>query len=161
MVNRWEQRFEAHPARTGMWLVTGVIIFVLVIMAVLWGLGVLTSPVRGSGDAYTQKNSAGNWVAAQKQFQSDANTFNTRKVQIADASRTFKAWQSGPHPTDGVAAYTDAEHGRNLETTLTGLTTSCQNIAANYNTDSRAYLSQQFKDVDLPDHLDPAACSAP
>lgn len=161
MADRWEQRFEARPARTGMWLVIGTIIFVLVILAGLWGLGVLTSPVRGSGDAYTQKNSAGNWIAAQKQFQSDAKTFDVRKVQIADASKALKAWQAGPHPVDGVAAYNDGEHGQNLETTLTGLTTGCQNLAANYNTNSRAYLSQQFKDADLPDQLDPTACSAP
>jgi hypothetical protein len=159
MTDRWEHRFDTKPARTGMWVITGVIVFVVAVGGVLWGLGVITSPVRGAGDAYAQKNSAGNWITAQKQFQSDAKTFQVRLVQIADASKAVKAWQTGAHPTDGIAAYTDGETGNNLRTTLTGLTTGCQNIAATYNTDSHAYLSQQFKDADLPDQLDPTACS--
>lgn len=141
-------------------VLVAVVMFVLLILVGLWGLGVLTSPVRGAGDAYAQKNSAGNWVYAQKQFQSEAKTFDTRKVQITDANRALVAWRAGPHPADGMAVYTDAEHGRNLETTLTGLTTGCQNIAAEYNTDSHAYLSRQFKDADLPERLDPNACTS-
>lgn len=160
MVDQWKHRFETRPGRTGMRVVIVITLFILFVIAGVWVLYVVTAPIRGTGDAYAQRSSAGNWITAQKQFQSDVKTFEARKVQIADASRALTAWRAGPHPADGIAAYTDAEHGRNLEVTLTGLTTGCQNIAAGYNTDSRAYLSQQFKDADLPDQLDPAACTA-
>lgn len=41
---------------------------------------------------------------------------------------------------------------------LTGLTQQCQNVVTQYNTDSQSYLTQDFKDANLPEKLDPAAC---
>lgn len=159
MVDRWETRFETHPARTSMRLIVGIVVFVMLIGAGIWGVTVLTSSVRGAGNAYQQQQSAGNWIQAQKGFERDFKTYLTYRVQIADAQHALTAWQSGPHPADGIAAYTDGQHGQNLQTTLTGLQQQCQNTVTGYNTDSKSYLTQQFKDYGLPDQLDPTACS--
>jgi hypothetical protein len=159
MVNRWERRFETKPARTSMWVLSGGIAFVLLIVALLWGLGVLSSPVRGAGDAYAQKNGAGNFISAQRGFVADNNEYKATKLKIIDARRVVAEDKTSPVPADGLAAY---EHERQLTSdsaTVQQLTQHCQDVAADYNTRAGSYLSQDFLGVDLPVQLDPAACS--
>lgn len=159
MADRWATRLEAKPGRTTMWIICGVIAFVLVISAALWALTVAASPIKGTGDAYAQKNGADNWVQAQTQFHNRDNTFRMYLGQIVDAKKAQVAWQTGPHPTDGIAAFTDGQTGQQLGQVVIGLTQQCQKTATDYNTASQGYLSRDFKDAGLPYQLDPAACS--
>lgn len=160
MVDRWESRFEARPARTGMWVVVGIIAFVLVIGSVLWGLGVLSSPVRGAGDAYAQKNGAGNFISAQRGFVADDNEYKATKLKIIDAAKIVADDKTAVAPTDGLAAYQFQRQVTDDKTTVQQLTQHCQDVAADYNTRAGSYLSQDFLGANLPIQLDAAGCSA-
>ena len=159
MVDRWERRFETKPARTGMWAISGGIVFVLLIIALLWGLGVIASPVRGAGDAYSQKNGAGNFISAQRGFVADNNEYKATKLKIIDARKVVAEDKASPLPTDGLAAYEHEQRVTSDSATVQQLTQHCQDVAADYNTRAGSYLSQDFLGADLPVQLDPAACS--
>jgi hypothetical protein len=159
MVDRWERRFETKPARTGMWVILGGVVFVLFIVALLWGLGVIASPVRGAGNAYSQKNGAGNFISAQHGFVADDNEYKTTKLKIIDARRVVAEDKASPLPTDGLAAYEHEQRVTADSATVQQLTQHCQDVAVDYNTRAGSYLSQDFLGVNLPTQLDPAACS--
>lgn len=161
MVDRWENRLENKPARTGLWIVTGLIAFVLVVIAVIWALKVFTSPVRGAGDAYAEKNGAGNFIAQQHSFIATNEDYKSTLVKIVNAREMVKAEQAGPRPTDSLAAYEAQRQLSTDQATVMQLIQHCQDDATNYNTASQAYLSEDFRNANLPYRLDPATCAAP
>lgn len=158
----WEQEFDSRPVLVAkkIWFWTvGILLFTgLAVTAVLWGLGVWTAPWKGKGDAYQEKYSSGNWVAAQKRFLQLNNDFEAYKIKVADAKQNLADVRAQYPSSNGTPYDPGAEQVANARATLQGLTQQCQTVASDYNTDSKAYLSQEFKDAGLPDKLDPAAC---
>jgi hypothetical protein len=168
----WERRgdeFDKRPVRTAAKWAAVVIAFVGVIAVALWGFGVFTSPIKGQGDAYQQKNSAQNWVNAQAQFHQDYESILAFDKKITDARRDLTDFEA-KHPQIGNGTPFDpaAEQDSNLYRTLVGLTQQCQDTAAAYNARAQSYLSQDFRDASLPERIsdnnckpDPAASTTP
>lgn len=155
----WEDRFEERPVRTSIQLVLGLLAGGAVIGLLVWGAIVFFSGVKGQGDSVVKKNSSDNFISAQAGFVRDNEEFQADLVKIRDAAKQVKDFEAA-HPTGNGTPYDpNAEQAQNLRTTLTGSTQSCQSIAADYNARSQSYLSQDFKDANLPDRLDPAQCS--
>lgn len=156
----WEDRFEERPVRTLIQLVLGLLAGGAVIGLLVWGAIVFFSGVKGQGDSVVKKNSSDNFISAQAGFVRDNEEFKTDLLKIKDAKQTLTAFEA-VHPTNNGTLYDpNAEQDQNLRTTLTGLTQSCQGIAADYNTQSQLFLSQDFKNAGLPERLDPAQCAA-
>jgi hypothetical protein len=154
----WAEEAESRPVATSLKVWFGVIALVVVTFVALWGTGVLTSWFKGKGDAYQQKNSSSNWVNAQRGFHDLDNKFETYKTQVEDAKAALAEVQKQYPTSNGTPYDPGAQQVANARTTLTGLTQQCQNVVTQYNTDSQSYMTQDFKDAQLPEKLDPAAC---
>lgn len=161
MVDHWEDRFMRRPGWTAMWLTGGIIAFFLVVGGVLWATGVILSPVKGAGEAYAEKNGAGNFIEAQHAFQAENQDFEATLAKIKDARDVVAKDQTAINPAaDPIAQWQVQQRVTSDAAILTELTQGCQNTAAKYNTDANSYLTASFRDAGLPDHLDPATCSA-
>jgi hypothetical protein len=158
--NSWEKGFDKRPVRTTLRLWAVLIAAILVTAAIVWGVTVVVSGIKGQGDSVIHKNSSDNFISAQAGFIRDNEEFNTDLVKIRDAAKQVKDYDAA-HPTSNGTPYDpNAEYDHDLRTTLTGLTQTCQNTAADYNTRSSSYLTEDFKDAGLPLKLDPAQCSS-
>lgn len=145
----WEDRlddFEAKPTRTtAKWTVRGWLIVVLVIVlaavitAVLWGLRVATSDVKGQGDAEIIKNDARNRIRAQEGFE---KLF--ADIQVADRNLTTTARVLRAKPTGDLK----------LETELLGQKHYCAGLVAEYDAKARSFTQQDFRAADLPQKID-------
>lgn len=156
----WETRMERRPVRTLVQLGFGILAGCAVLGVAVWGAVVLFSGVQGQGDSVVKKNSSDNFISAQAGFVRDNEEFQTDLGKIKDAKQQLVDFEHA-HPNLGNGTPYDplSDQDSNLRTTLTGSVQTCQNIAADYNTRSKSYLSQDFKDAGLPDRLDPAQCS--
>jgi len=161
-MNKWETGMEQRPARTLATIVVGVIVFVGVILLVLWGVGVIFSPVKGAGDSYSRKNSADNFISAQAQFQDDFAQLGQFKANIKAKADEITTWEKA-HPNAGQSGGYDqaAEHDAQLHSDLSGLTQQCNALVSDYNAAASKYLSEDFRTADLPFALDRADCVAP
>lgn len=112
----------------------GIVAVILAAGALVWSLNVGTSEVRGEGDALREKNSAENWVNAQREF-------NIRHQDILSTDRKI---------TDAKAAWDAAPQDAVLRTNYNGLVNYCNDAVAAYNALSRSYLAEDFRDADLP-----------
>lgn len=159
--NSWEKGFDKRPVRTGLRLTLAIVGCVLLVGAIVWGVTVVVSGIKGQGDSIITKNSSDNFISAQAGFVRDSQEFQTDLVKIKDAKKTLDSFEAA-HPSMGNGGLYDpnAEQDQNLRTTLTGLTQTCQSTAADYNTRSGSYLSQDFKNANLPGTLDAAQCSS-
>jgi hypothetical protein len=119
-------------------------IFTLVGIAILsWGgyaLSVAMSGPKGVGDGIKQKNSASNWIAAQKEFVQ-------RFEEIKSLDKKIGLYQ---------AALKNDPKNTILQTNVTGVTSSCMSAVADYNADSKSYLMEEFKSSDLPYQINDA-----
>jgi hypothetical protein len=159
MVDRWERNLERRPMSTGGFWALCVVAIVLIIVSFVWALHVLTSPVRGAGDAYAEKNGAGNFIAQQHYFFATHEDYKATIQKITDARNTVKTEQTAQRPADGLAAYEAQRQLTADQATVQQLTQHCQDDAAGYNTAAQAYLSEDFRGAGLPYRLDPAVCS--
>lgn len=158
--NSWEKGFDKRPVRTGLRFTLAVVGCVLLVSAIVWGVTVVVSGIKGQGDSVKTKNSSDNFLSAQAGFVRDNEEFTADLLKIRDAKQAVASFEA-THPTSNGTLYDpNAEQDQNLHTTLTGLTQSCQSVAADYNTRSQSYLSQDFKNAALSERLDPAQCSA-
>lgn len=155
----WAESFEDHPVATSVKGVVIVIAVMLVLGAGVWGLGVAFSWWKGQGDGYQQKNSAQNWIAAQRAFHQEYNDVQAYGQKITLAKQQLDAFQKA-HPQVGNGTPYDplAQQEGNLQTTLTGLQQQCMNTVAQYNTDAKAYLTEDWRDASLPSQLEPGMC---
>lgn len=117
----------------------GIVAVILAVGAVVWALSVGTSGVKGEGNALREKNSAENWVEAQREF-------NIRYQDILSTDRKI---------TDAKAARDADPQNAVLQTNYNGLVNYCSDAAASYNALSRSYLAEDFRDADLPAMIDP------
>lgn len=122
--------------RTGVWVIA-VLLFVSVIGVAVWGFGVLTSDVKGRGDAVVKKNSATNRISAQERFEDLYAEIVAADAKIGPARQAYKM---NPSPVN--------------QTNLTGLTNYCLDVVADYNAEARKYTSEDFRSTDLPAQID-------
>lgn len=116
------------------WVVI-IVALVLVLSGVgLWVIHVVTSPIKGEGDAYINKNSAKNWVKAQAQFEQDYADIKATDTKIVNA---YELWQQN-------------QADKTAQQTYTGLQSYCLSLVADYNSAARSYLSEDFRSSDLP-----------
>lgn len=164
-VEDWGDRLEDHPVKTGWQLafltVGGIVLIGVIVMAALWGFGVVTAPWVGKGDAYQQKNSAQNWVSAQKEFHQDQNDVTSDQANIAAAKKSLSDWQkANPAPSNDPIAYTQwSQQETNYQTAIVGPQQACRNSVQDYNTASESYLTEDWKDAGLPTTLDTSLCN--
>ncbi len=107
------------------------------ISAGIWALGVATSGVKGQGDAVKTNNSAENWTAKQAFFETKYEAAKT-----ADQKIKLYADKVAADPTD-----------RTAKDNHSGIQSQCLNYVAEYNAESRKFLSQDWKSADLPTEL--------
>lgn len=120
------------------WILVLVLLLVGgVTSALMWGIGVATSGVKGQGDAIKINNSAENWTKKQAFFED-----KYQAVKVADQKIALFAQVVAKNPKD-----------RTAQDNLTGITSQCMNYVAEYNAESRKFLSQDWKSVDLPIEL--------
>lgn len=119
------------------WLMIIILVVALIGIAT-WGFKVVTSDAKGRGDAVVQKNSAENWVNAQREFNRTFQEIKSDDRKINDAKVALEA-----DPTNQV-----------LKTNYEGLKQHCNTLVGNYNTDARSYLKEEFRDADLPSEID-------
>lgn len=137
-----EEREIARDVNTGMRqgtkIAIGIFILCIVLSGIGWGIHVATSEVRGKGDAYAKKNSADNWTQAQKEFNAK---FQEIKALDKNVNQAYVALQRTPE-----------DQRRQIE--YDGNVRNCNLAVADYNTLARSYLSEQFRDADLPAQID-------
>ena len=117
------------------WLLVIILgVLALVTGAIFWGIGVATSGIKGRGDAVKINNSAENWTAKQAFFEEKYEAVKAADKKIGLFRQSVEA-----NPTDKTA-----------QTNLQGITSQCLNYTAEYNAESRKFLSQDWKSPDLP-----------
>lgn len=140
-----------------------VLVFVLGFMAigaVVWGISVATSDVRGQGDATKQINSGTNRIdqythfwTLDKDIRSQAQNIATAKQQLDDFNKAMPISKDEP--------FNISEQRTSLQNNYNGPLQLCRANVAQYNNDSKAYTSAKFKDSQLPWSYDPTACDSP
>lgn len=123
------------------WII--LLVVALIIGIAGWAFTVATSEVKGQGDAVIQRNSAENWLAAQKRFEDNYADIDATIVKIE---------QARPRITDGSA--TEEERIR-----FDGLRSYCASVVADYNADARDFLQEEFRAADLPSSISPSTCN--
>lgn len=114
--------------------ILALIIGITLISWAAWAISVAASGPKGQGDALKTKNSAANWTAAQARFEKQYQAVIAADQKIAVHKSALEA-----DPTNQI-----------LQTNLTGVTTVCISSTAEYNAESRKFLSEDFKASDLP-----------
>lgn len=138
--NDWrDTRREMNRAgRFGLGWFIVIVIIVIVIGIAGWGFKVLLSEPKGRGDALVEKNSAENWVKAQKEF-------NDRYQDILATDRKI---------TVAKEAWDTDQNNAVLQTNYNGLKNYCETAVGEYNSLARSYLAEDFRDADLPPEID-------
>lgn len=122
----------------GMIWVFIIVVFFGLLGAVLWGFGVLASPIKGQGDAFKTKESGTNRISAQERFED----------LYADLIATDRKLDAA---ADALMADKESQIAR---TNYDGLTNYCLDLVGDYNAEARKYTSADFKAIDLPDQID-------
>jgi hypothetical protein len=151
-MGRYEYDTELRDARReanrfAMWGIGWWIIVILVALAIgagIWGLTVALSGVKGQGDGVIQKNSSQNWLDAQARFEENYQEYESTLVRIDVFHEAHLA-----DPDDAIA-----------KTNWLGSISHCTDVVADYNADARNFLREDFRASDLPESLDPDACTA-
>lgn len=128
-INRW--------GRFSMKWVFGILVAMLLVSGAIWALNVALSGPKGQGDAIAQNNSAENWIDAQAGFEEDYAEIIATDVKINNA---YDALQADPDD-------------QTLYDTYTGLMSYCLSVAADYNAAARSFLTEDWRDADLPDEI--------
>lgn len=131
----------------GVGAILGMIFLWLAIIAVvggaIWGFNVMTSGVKGQGDAVRINNSAENWTEKQRKFEK----LNEAVISNKDLVALHK---------ENLAADPD---NLTLKQTLAGVRSGCVKSVSAYNAESRMVLSQDWKSPDLPYKHDISGCN--
>lgn len=119
------------------WILIGVLL-VLLVGAAIWAINVAASGPKGQADAFAEKNSSSNWVAAQAKFEDMyADIVQTdKKIDVA-------AEMLASNPTD-----------KTFQQTLAGTKSYCLEVVGDYNAEARKYLAEEFRSADLPAQID-------
>lgn len=132
-------RFARGAALSG----TGILLLVLAVFALIgvgvWGFKVVTSDVKGKGDAVQKVNDGGNRLAQQAYFE---QTY--ADIRKADAQ------------LDQIAA-DKAANVEGAATRYTGGVTYCLGLVADYDAAARKEIAAKFRAADLPAQIDTLA----
>jgi hypothetical protein len=127
-----------YGMRQGTKITLWVAALIILLTAAFWAIHVATSGPRGQGDAYAQKNSAANWTKAQAEFNQ-----RYQGIQALDKNVTQAAVALKRNPKD---TRRQIEYDGNVR--------NCNDAVSNYNSLSRSYLAEDFRDADLPYQID-------
>lgn len=127
--------------RMGVWIVAAVVFFGLIGIGV-WGFKVATSDVKGAGDQTRIINDGRNRVNAQEWFEAQYAQVLTADKNLDEAAANLKA-----HPVG------DANHDF-WQTNYTGLKNRCNEMAANYNAETKKVSRGKWLSPDLPYEID-------
>ena len=122
-------------------VIAAVLAAILLIALIWWGVwavSVATSGPKGQGDAIKTKNSAENWTAAQAKFEK-----LYAGIQAADQKTELASQRLASNPNDLT-----------LQQQYAGVQSGCISLVADYNAESRKFLSEDFKATDLPYQID-------
>lgn len=123
------------------WIMT--IVIVIALISVLgWGFTVLTSNLKGKGDATIQKNSGTNQIVQDARFQQLYESYKGSLAKIKIARDTVKA-----NPSDKVAA-----------TNLIGAQQYCVDTVNQYNALAQSFIAEDFRGTNLPSSIDQNTC---
>jgi hypothetical protein len=130
---------------TGGALVWGIVILIIIAIlgGLIWGFNVMTSGVKGQGDAVRINNSAENWTEKQRKFEKLNEAVISNKELVALHKENLA---SDP---DNLT----------LKQTLAGVRSGCVKSVSAYNAESRMVLSQDWKSPDLPYKHDITGCN--
>ena len=121
--------------------ILAVIIVITLIGWAGWAISVAVSAPKGQGDAVKTKNSAENWTKAQAKFEE-----LHQGIQSADKKTELAAERLKAAPNDPT-----------LQQQHAGVQSGCISLVAEYNAESRKFLSEEFKSIDLPYQIDTTA----
>lgn len=127
--------------KPGLKIAAGVLAAIIVVTLIGWAgwaISVTTSGPKGQGDAIKTKNSAQNWTAAQAKFEE-----LHQGIQSADQKTELAGQRLAAKPDDLT-----------LQQQHAGIQSGCISLVADYNAESRKFLSEDFKSVDLPYQID-------
>jgi hypothetical protein len=144
----------------GFGTILAVILGFMAVGAVIWGISVATSDIRGQGDAQMQINSGTNRIdqythfwTLDKDIRSQSQNVATAKQQLDDFNKAMPISKDEP--------FNISEQRTSLQNNYNGPLQLCRANVAQYNNDSKAYTSAKFKDSQLPWGYDPTACDSP
>lgn len=125
------------------WILVLVLLLVGgVTSALMWGIGVATSGVKGQGDAIKINNSAENRIEKQELFEKLYASVETNKALVAQHKGNVES-----NPKDLTA-----------KQTLEGVKSICIASVNKYNAEARKVTSMDWKAVDLPESLTTVGC---
>lgn len=127
----------------GVGYVIAAVLVIGVVGAVIWGIRVATSDVRGRGDVAIKVNAADNRLFAQGNFQDLYNEVISYDQRL-DQAAADKAAHTGK-PDESI-----------YDTDYTGLVNQCIDTRNQYNAAARKISQAKFRDADLPYQLDPS-----
>lgn len=123
--------------RIGTWILAAVL-FVGLIGVGVWAFKVVTSDVKGAGDATRITNDGKNRIAAQETFEA-----LYAQIQAYDRQLDQAAKDKAEHPGDPFFA-----------TNYSGLVKTCQDAVGQYNADARKVSRAKWLSEDLPFEID-------
>lgn len=123
--------------RLGVWIVV-IILFCMVVGALIWGIRVATSDVKGQGDAITTKNSGTNRIRAQEEFVQKYNDVVASDRRIDQMGSAL-----AQNPDSQIA-----------QTNLNGAINNCINLVGDYNALVEKYTSADFIPEGYPTQID-------
>jgi hypothetical protein len=139
-MSEYYKEFDKHSRKTGwriaLWIIVGVVFFSLLGWAG-WGLGVLSSPIKGAGDAFKTKESGVNRIRAQEEF---VQTYNDLLAADQRITVMWKAQKKNPSTIN--------------ETNYIGAVNFCIQMVADYTALGRKYTSEDWRPADLPLTID-------
>lgn len=141
-MSKWyESDDPTKVARSASWRIgvfVAVWIGVLAILGVaFWGFRVLTSDIKGQGNAVIIKNDAVNRIAQQERFEQLYADIKAADLKVEVAHIALQG-----NPID-----------KTLQTNYTGTINYCISVVADYNALARKYSAEDFRAADLPEQI--------
>jgi hypothetical protein len=142
MTKWYESDDPTKVARSASWRVGVFILIWLGVVALIgvlvWGFRVVTSDIKGQGNAVIIKNDAVNRIAQQEQFEQLYADIKAADLKIGTAAAAVAL-----NPLDKTA-----------QQTYTGTVNYCIQVSADYDALARKYSAEDFRAADLPEQID-------
>lgn len=153
---------ERHPVAHGLSIFFGFILIVFATSAFIMGLKTNFSYWWGQQGATQEKNSARNFITAQRGFLQEKNDVDgfgqTIKLDLSRIS-DFDAAHPNLANEDALSAMQDRQDRASLVSDLNGVQQQCINTVTQYNTDAQAFLTADWRSANLPEQLSLNACN--